>query len=470
MTALPNPPVPDPPADDVIVAVGVGGEAVQLTDLLDDSFTTPFSGLGVGTITMLADDPQRALIYEGQLLRWVLLSTGEVICACYIESWEVKISDPGEDAGETVTIKASTSASRWRHAVVYPEGGIVEVPPGGIYSGLRLGVAPATSNRYFNWAHPALDLSAWTAPDLRYQVCSAENSMPPPDGRYGKPDGWLDGDAYWMWSRAIDGYGADPIGTSLFRTTLTLDEGILSSIDVAADDAFILFVDGSPILKFDQPPSVDGWAKTHTVNVQLGIGVHHIAVQVTNYFGGTPAGFVLSVRSQAGVFTPEGTETVYRRTDGYWVCQDYPASFPSWTAGAVLNHLFDEATERGALTTAEVTGSVDPYMTMGFGDVYDSAETAWPPIGEIVVRVGDTYLDVIEQLSESWIEWDQPPDLNDGNTLQAWVAEGAPLAGYSNNPMDPSQGALAPGFGSVQDAVIARAVNAQSIVHRFEGG
>jgi hypothetical protein len=470
MTAQPNPPVPDPPADDVIVAVGVGAEAVQLTSLLNDEFTAPFSDVGIGTITMLADDPQRAHIYEGQLLRWVETTTYKVICACYIESWEVKISDPAEDAGETITIKGSTSAGRWKHALVYPEGGIFEIPPGGIFSGLRLGVSPATSNRYFNWAHPALDLSSWTAPDLRYQVCSPENSGGPPYGRWGKPDGWLDGDAYWIWSRPIDGYNADPVGASLFRTTLNLYEGKNTIIDVACDDAFVLFVDGSPILTFDSPPSVDGWSKTHSVNVSMSAGLHHIAVQATNYFGGTPAGLLLSIREQPGLFTAGGTETILRRTDGYWVCQDYPELFPSWTAGQIFVHLFAEATERGALTTAAVTGSVTPYMTLDFDETYDSAGTLWPPIGETIIRVGDSMFDVLEQLSESWIEWDQPADINDGNTLQAWVAEGAPLAGYSGNPMEPAQGELAPGHGVTTDAIIGRGVNAQSIVHRFEGG
>jgi hypothetical protein len=468
MTAQTNPPVPEAPADDVIVAIGSGAGAVMLTSLINDEFTAPYSDVGVGSITMLADDPQRALIFEGQLLRWVLLATGEVICACYIESWEVKISDVGEESGEVVTIKGSTSAGRWKHAIVYPEGGIFEIPPGGIFSGLRLGKAPATNNRYFNWAHPGFSLSGWTAVDVRYQVRSIENSAAAPVGRWGKPDGWLDGDAYWIWSSPVDGFGADGLGTSLFRTTVEIGEPTLACFDVACDDAFILYINGSPVLEFDKPPSVDGWAKTHTVNVQLGTGIHHIAIQATNYFAGTPAGLLFSMRSQPGTFS--GTEAVYRRSDGFWLCKDYPAQFPSWTAGGVLLYLFAEATERGALHTAPVTGEVVPYMTMDFSSTYDSAGTAWPPIGELVVRVGDTYYDVLEQLSESWIEWDQPADINDGNTLRAWVAEGAPLSGYSGNPMDPAAGAKAPGNGADQPAVIGRGVNAQSIVHRFEGG
>ena len=197
MPPLPNPPAPVTPAVDCEVYIpDVGG--VQLTNLLSDEFSQPLSGVGTGKIRMALDDPQTSLLIEGFQVSWVDLNSGDYLLRGFITAVQHVVVSPQEGGGEYVEATVESLAGLLRRAIVYPQGGITEVPDGPL-AGLRLGQTPNGPQRFFNWATPELSFASWPNAVDRGAVCGPTSALGPPFGKWNKPDGWIDMGARWIW-------------------------------------------------------------------------------------------------------------------------------------------------------------------------------------------------------------------------------------------------------------------------------
>lgn len=469
--SLPNPAVPAAPIPTCEVYAGGIGPSYQLTHLTDMEFSQPFGKVGTGRIRMRFGDPQKSMLFEGQDIRFVDLDSGDYLFRGFITELRYVVVDRTEEAGEYVEASLVSNAGLFRRALVYPEYGITEIASGPL-AGLRLGRYPANMTRYYNWACPALSYGSWPVVTDRGPVCGPVSALGPPFGKWNKPDGWLDMGARWLWSRPLSG-SSDPWGTSLFRTFIDAGPGGQITFDIAADDGFALWVGGAPVLSFYDPPSVDGWAKTHSVQLDLSPGGHHIGIEATNTplpdGSLNPAGILFSAYRAPGTFNSGATETVIANSNtigSAWRCLDYPSSYPSFTPGAILRDLIFEAQLRGNAPGGALAG-----VTPDFTNTVDSAGTPWPPAGEFAFKVGDNYEQVLAALTEAWIEWDMPPAVGTGRTLRAWVAQGAPLNGYTGDPMDPAGASpLGTGHGTIAPVIIDKGTDALSVVHTLKGG
>ncbi len=465
--ALPNPAAPVTPTVDCEVYIP-DASGVQLTNLLADEFSQPLSGVGTGKIRMALNDPQTSLLIEGFQVSWVDLNSGDYLLRGVITAVQHVVVSPQEGGGEYVEATIESMAGLLRRAIVYPQGGIAEVPSGPL-AGLRLGQTPNGPQRFLNWATPELDFSSWPYAVDRGEVCGATSALGPPFGKWNKPDGWIDMGARWIWSRALVGT-YDPEGRSLFRGVIDVGAGGTLTFDVACDDGFVLWVNGQPIMEYYEPGSVDGWAKTHSVQLNVSAGYCHVGIEAINTVlpqgALNPGGLLFSCYRAPGTFGAGDVEQVLANSNTTWRCLDYPSTYPSFTPGAIIRRLLAEAQSRGA-----TPGGALPGVTANFSDSVDTAGTAWPPAGEIAIKVGNNYVQMLDQLAELWIEWQMPPTGLLGQELDCYVAQDAPLNGYTGDPMDPAGASpLAPGSGSVQPVTLAKGVNVQSLVHVIKGG
>lgn len=467
MPALPNPAPPVTPAVDCEVYIP-DTSGVQLTSLLYDEFSQPLSGVGTGKIRMALDDPQTNLLVEGFQVSWVDLNSGDYLLRGFITTVQRVLVSPQEGGGEYLEATIESLAGLLRRAIVYPQGGIYEVPSGPL-EGLRLGQTPNGPQRFFNWATPELDYSAWPNAVDRGAVCGPTSALGPPYGKWNKPDGWLDSGARWIWSRALSG-SYDPAGRSLFRGVIDAGAGGTLTFDVACDDGFVLWVNGQPVMEFYDPGSVDGWAKTHSVQLAVSAGYCHVGIEAINTIlpqgALNPGGLLFSCYRAPGTFGAGDSEIVLANSNTTWRCLDYPSTYPSFTPGAIIRRLISEAQGRGTVAGGAIGG-----VTTSFSDTVDTGGTTWPPAGEIAAKVGNNYVQMLDQLAELWVEWMMPPTSLYGLELDCYAAQDVPLNGYTGDPMDPAGASpLAPGTGSVQPVTLAKGVNLQSLVYVERGG
>lgn len=279
-------------------------------------------------------------------------------------------------------ISGSGLLSKWVKARVYPPLG-----PGRALFG---------TTRWWNWAAPELDSTAWDDSVVTEKALVGEN--------FGFPDLWADADAYWMWDRLLDGgLGTNyaPAGDVFFATTFTKDAYGFVEHWGTADDAHEQWVDGVPVM------SDQGYyrGKTQRKKYALDAGTHHIAIKGTNQ-NALKAG----VLSSGIEINADGTfGDVIWRSDDTWKCLAYPATPPGFTAGKILRILHGEALDRGALDGWAVS----------FTDTQDSEGNDFPELAEFPAPIGGPYYSVLRQLQETDLDVDTQ---RDALTLGVWNA------------------------------------------------
>jgi hypothetical protein len=415
----------------------LGAANLTLTALNITGISTPASGSSVGAITIAAysrpaTGAALATLARSGQRKWrdplneagagsFILSNGDAdLAACdfgniivfshgNIPRWSMFVRRhdrvsraQGEEHDQVTTVSGLGLASVLEEAVVEPEGGVEHLPFADV--------------RYFNFASPYLDDSAWTTP-----VAVAEPPFPPPGlARIPLTGGWPDSTAVGIWTRAQAsaalGY-QHPIGTGYFRNragTLTVTETTEVAIFALFDDYGELWVDGLLVLDYKQPGRVratwPAW-ETQQVNITLSPGDHLIAIKDTtppfdlysggdlttnNYNIGEVVVAVYRVTIVPGAVEPTLDTLLLHSNTTDWVCLDYPANPPGFTPGEVMNILLDEAQARGAL--------ID--VTRTWTDALDSAGVAWPLTADITVRVGLSYYAVCRQLTEGYLDFD----------------------------------------------------------------
>ena len=126
---------------------------------------------------------------------------------------------------------------------------------------------------------------------------------------WGTLSGWADSGARWIWDRPST--STAPAGDVYFRKAFTLAAPAALNLSVAADNAYVVYLDGAAVLTGDGPVAAK------TIPLTLAAGAHQLAVRAANTDSGS-AGFLLTLRQ------PDGTVVV--RSDGSWKVSGYPGA------------------------------------------------------------------------------------------------------------------------------------------------
>lgn len=363
---------------------------------------------GSGSLTLQNDDPALALVPYGAVLNFAIDGTTR-FSSLVEQKTRVSISQD-EEVGEVTTLAGRGTAAIMEEAVVD------QPSTAGI-------VAAFSDNRVFNFASLDLNTTGWTA-----AVAT---------GLGGRPEGWCDPGAVWIWDRNLVSVNA-PGGDVYFRRLFNVAAQVDVEVWAAADDAYDLWLDGAPLLH-GGPVYLGQAAKAGPLTLRA--GTHLLAVRVHNA-NDLKAGLRVSVFTlnttggQEGV-TVDSVSGVPVNTSAGWVILPYPLyggpgsdpKPPGLTAGRILQLLVTEAQARGALTG----------VTLGFTATADSAGVAWPVTSDISLAIGVDLLSVLRQLTEGYIDFRMSQS---GLTLNAYV-----------------------NAGSASASVLARAVNLTDLSH-----
>lgn len=361
-----------------------GGYLGSLSEDFARSVTMVDNDAGTWQVSMLADSADRALLVTNRWLKFRLGSTN--IAAGRVGAWDEGTLEAEEESAEIVTFSGGTELSTLKDAIVYPHPEPFRLP---------------SDTRFFNFATPeyadSADYFFWSAAFELFQQGDDVLSLYGDDA----PESWPDPTAYWIWSQDID-LGDDPpmpVGDTYYRTEVTTAEGD-HSLFIAADDGYELWVDG--VLQAAQTEAFQ-WRTTRKVDLFLAAGSHTVAIKATNITR------VLSSSNGAAVVfamysTVDGGEldTLVLHSDSTWAALGYPTTSPGFTAGEIWAILMGEATDREALYPWD-------YL---FDEVYDTAGEFWVDRIAISFRVGETYLDVLRKLAETYVDVSTDVSLN----------------------------------------------------------
>lgn len=300
---------------------------------------------------------------------------GQAVFLGVVEQIEHVALAQGEGAEQTVTIGGRGALALLDQTVVSPSRGV--------------GKLPIEDVRTLSWVGVDFDPeeAAWpVAKIVNYVSNYADTGAPRP---YVFPN--INGT--WIWGNVPGVTALDaPQGINLFRTTFTASGVGPRRFFFAGDNVMRLWIDGSEITWFA------GSANGRYADVELSAGDHVIAAKVANKVDvpgeDNPAGFIfagyrLSTDGLLGALEVE--------TDATWRVLPYPVRAPGFTDGKAQRLLFDEA----ALE-----------WEFDFDDLTDTAGQTWEYQREISVTVGRTYLDVLRERMDAYVD--------------AWVAPGSP--------------------------------------------
>lgn len=193
---------------------------------------------------------------------------------------------------------------------------------------------------------------------------------------------------------------SQPVGSTLWRRTVTVASDVDAAVYASADDAVNIWCDGVLLNRHSIVyPDTSGWQKTWREVPPLSAGTHVFAFEAFNYGGA--AYFMSSIATVVnGVFG-----TVLASTgDDLWRWLGYPTPKPGFTAAQIVTMLLDEAHDRNHLLgwSLNIHGS-------------------YPQIEEFSVRIGTDYLTVLDQLAVD--QADFAADV-DGLVLHMWPKGG----------------------------------------------
>jgi hypothetical protein len=365
-----------------------------LADAMGRGWQDRLNDAGTGELTVQNDQPDRDLIAPDDVVVFELDAVP--VFGWVVRDDESTTADPGGEASQATRFSGPGLVGLFGEAVVLPSRGP--------------GAKPVETDRTFGWMAPSFDDSGWSSAVQRFAVNATDW---PPAGLLGAPEGWPEqgSTAYWISSHASD--PPEPVGSSFFRRTFSVGSETDVTIFAAGDDGFILWVDGSPVMSVNNPPSIDGWARTHSQTVTLSAGDHTIAAEVINFDRAANAdniqAFVCAVIEVDQTSGQLGSVVVV--STSAWKTLDYPDPRPGMTMGQILGLLFDEAQDEDLL---------DGWSWTFDGDD-DSDGNPWPILSEVSTRTGSTYLDTLRQWAETgYLDFVARPGL----TFDAYVGGG----------------------------------------------
>lgn len=365
---------------------------------------------GSGSLVLQNDDVDLALVDYSTVVRFSLDAV-ERFAILVERKARISVTED-EEVAEATTITGRGLAGIFDEAVIEPVLGTDR--------------KAFQDTRYFNFASPDMDHTAWAAAVLNMT-----------DVHAGQPDpanGWPEDAAQWIWDRdgpTFDPVNGPPLGWCYFWEPFTVVTECQARISVAADDTHDTWLDGNPLVGEDLVTGYHG--EVRQVTVTLDAGTHYLAAACRNVF---PVRAGLRITCEELAVDPLGTPgTVLAHTDTGWQVLAYPPGPPGFSPGAVIRILVEEAQARGALVG----------VVLSFTDSLDSAGNAWPVVADISAPVGSSLTDLLRQLGETYIDWHMAPD---SFTLYAYGI-----------------GAR----GAASTTVLAAGVNLTELVHTGEG-
>lgn len=322
-----------------------------LPSALAPKFLEELTGLGTnggeggGSLSITTDDPEIVanpeLVAERNLIK--VSVDGQVVGGWVIKDLITELITEDEYSGTVYTFSGQSVRILFNDARVNP------------YGGFR---ANSKNKRAFNFASERGDWfneDDWDEPWI---------VSPLPSPLSENPTDWPDvagSAAKWVWGASYS--TTAPEGVCYFRYEWNTTSNQSYTLYIAADDNFVVYVDGQKIASSD----VTGSAYESVSKVDIGVlpaGDHILAIKGIQNHGGA-AGIKASL-----VRTTSGTNTVVTYTgDNDWLALAYPTIEPSWSIGEVLLTLLAEADDRGV--------RVGSYFTPTFSTTEDSNGEPW---------------------------------------------------------------------------------------------
>lgn len=356
-------------------------------------FLEEHNGDGGGSFRIRLNDPlvedERKLFQKGRVVK-------ARIAGRDVGYWEIQkdtriVVDEGEYSGEWIEY-AGPSVRDWlSHAIVLPEKGLSQVNG---------------DDRYFNYASGA---GAWYVAAEWKNAVSVGKVLDA--GAYwahrtGSPTGWPKAaEAWWLWDRPMGATPAMPAGDVYFRRTFTTTATRKYRIIATADDASVISIDGSPVMRTNY------WPKVFETDVELDSGNHVIAIKGRNAAfaaGPAAAGVVLAMFNlpEDGVketvdFTNADRFLWTEATSGNWKVNGYPPRPPGYSVGGILTTLLSEGKARGVDRLQQITTD--------FSHTADSYGKPWPTTIDPTYGVGDNLAEIVKQVTDSYADvWLSP--------------------------------------------------------------
>lgn len=348
------------------------------------------SDTGTAQLQLANNDPNLPAIVSNwkagtqQFVRFDLDNTPQFLML--VERVDTMAIAPSEEFDQVTTISGRSSLAQWEQAIVLPPNGVTG--------------QPYTETRVFDWGASELNISGWSTATLISQVGQGSEGEPPPEFPVrwlGFPLGWSDPTGYWTWSRPAGSGPAMPAGTSYFARDVYVPADAYYSVYMAADNRYVLKMDGVIIDTFDEEKSKEGYQFTRRADMFLTEGTHRVAVKATNDSSTELAGFLFALWT---VDDKRDDNALILRADDSWKAIDYPELAPGFTAGRVIRLLLQEAQANGALIG----------WTTSFGATADSDGVDWPIDQQFSFRVGMDLLSVLKQLGSSDIDFRADPE------------------------------------------------------------
>lgn len=381
--------------------------------------------VGSGQLVLANDDPQLALVNDGDLVRFELY--GEAAMSWFVEDRERHAVAEGEEADQTTTLQGPAHVSLLGQSLVYPARARLVWPPP---ASRPIGGLPIEEDRIFAWSALGFPDGAWgrAAPYGRVRDDSPAWT--------GLIDAWPVGsDAQWLWAPGFDTSFAAS-GSCYFRHQFDLAAATTLVVYVAADDEMHVYLDGAKAV--DRAEWYNSPGDVQSFRVDVDAGTHCIAALCSNgelaptdpHFN--PAGFACTVyaaQKDGSVVGP------ILDSDATWKLLAYPTVAPGMTPGQILLTVLGEANQRRGF----------PQIAAAFNERVDSDGAPWAVAGEVATKVGTTVLDFAKELAATYIDfWMEPGTF----TLHAWNKD---KRGRARNvtltrptdPTDPYSGNLA---------------------------
>ena len=351
----------------------VGGAVV--TDAFARQFEELIADTGSFSFQMVRED--FAGVDFDDLVKFKMDGTARFLGV--VEQIDHTVLAQGEEADQVVTVSGRGALALLEQHVVYPSRGV--------------GALPIEEVRSFSWVAPDFDSSSWpNAKQVNRQRDYATWRAP-------LPHIWPDTTAYWIWANlSTVNSNFAPTGVCLFRKTFSLASEETVRIFCAFDFTGRLYLDGAELTAFAS------FTTGRYVDVTLSAGTHLLAARVSNEPKPTlpnPGGFICAAYTvgDAGLLS-----NLIVHTDATWDCLPYPSAAPGFTHGEVIRLLFEEA-------------GIDGDWTLDFTDTKDTSGEAWGEYREITVGVGRTLLEVLREMSDTYLDVAVAPG---SLTLRAW--------------------------------------------------
>lgn len=354
------------------------------------------------------------------------------------KAWVIEDVNPtrvtsGDDSANWVKVSGRGIMALLENAVIYPEYGLREF----VSEDRRFSFASAEGVWY--------NATEWVTP---VAVKWTDDTTP----RKGRPVGWPDPDAAWLWSSSSN-LNAPP-GRNWFRTVFDIGGAPLEVIVYAtADNQFNAFMDGELILS--SGTNTGAFREIYEWHMTLAPGVHTFAAEVVNYGtrttadDGNPAGFIFTMKGVGDDGGP--TDTVIIRSAAANTKVKPYGRPPGWRGASILQQLIIEAQNRQVRSLMPITFSFD--------NTYDSAGLAWDDQQDRVAKVGTTDL---YDLAQQIIELSLDLEIDTEFVLHAWRERGSDLS--NSIRLVPSRN-LTAAIGTVR----AGKLRNQALL-KFEGG